>query len=251
MLKGFTPKNHKYPALSLTFARNLHPIRYSFMNRLILFCSVTLLLLSCKNGCNNNSAETKPEKTKDLLQMDQTNPAELRTLDSIPIPQVKDTTGKDEEYKDSLVFAQVFQLAGNRLASAEMKRNYQSLGDFAPEGILKFYGGKDRYISRLKQADSGVAAYKKVLVGPVKMVKAAKDDNGYASAWYCLIPVRSYATRNGQEVVDMSWLGGEAGINNKKVHFMNVSGVPREKILQVMPNLSVVLDEAAAEGMLP
>jgi hypothetical protein len=63
--------------------------------------------------------------------------------------------------------------------------------------------------------------------------------------------VRSYATRNGQEVVDMSWLGGEAAINNKKVHFMNVSGVPREKILQVMPNLSVVLDEAAAEGMLP
>ena len=222
--------------------------RFYSMNRLLCSALFCILLAACQNGCNQKVKDAEPEKKrKTLAEIDQTNPAELRELDSIPLPVIKDTTGKEEEFKDSLVFARIFQQAGNSFARAEMKRDYKALASFAPAGVLKYYGGENNYIKRLQAKDSGVAPYGKILIGPLKLLAAAKDDQGYASAWYCLTPVRSYASNNGNEVVDMFWLGGEADIKSKKVTFINVSRIDRNKLLQVMPNLSIVLDRAEAE----
>lgn len=218
------------------------------MHRLISIALLCIVFSACNKGCNKEIDKEKilPKK-RTLAELDQTNPAELRELDSIPVPAVKDTAGKDEEYKDSLVFASLFQQEGNRFARAEMQRDYKTLAYFAPEGVLKYYGGAAGYIKRLQTKDSGVAPYNKILIGPVKLLAPAKDDQGYASAWYCLTPVRSYADANGNKMVDMFWLGGEAEIKNKKVSFINVSRIDRNKLLQVMPNLSIVLDMAEGE----
>lgn len=217
------------------------------MYRLIYSLLVCVLLTTCKNGCNTETKGPPQKKKKTLAEIDQSNPAEFLELDSIPLPVVSDTTGKDDEFKDSLVFAFVFQQQGNRFARAEMSRDYQTLASFAPAGVLKYYGGTENYIRRLQTKDSGVAPYSKILIGPVKLMAPAKDDQGFSSAWYCLTPVRSYSSTNGNQLVDMFWLGGEADIKTRKVTFINVSRIDRNKLLQVMPNLSIVLDMAEVE----
>ena len=96
----------------------------------------------------------------------------------------------------------------------------------------------------MKMSDDGRPEYEKILAGPIQRIAPATDDNGFAAAWYCLIPVRSYRKdAQGKEIVDLSWLGGQCDIKNQKVYFLNVTGLSREKITQVMPDLTFVLDK--------
>lgn len=209
-----------------------------------LLLTPALLLFSCQgnNSDHKNESDTKTPDTAAVPITDDTDPLLLKKLDSVPLPQVKDTAGMDETGKDSLYFAWLFQKEANRLGRAETGRDYQTLASFAPEGVLKKFGGRNQYISRLKAADENREPYEKILNGPVKRVAPAVDEEGFSGAWYCLMPVRAYRQVEGREVVDMMWLGGQADLGSKKVVFLNVTNLSREQIMQVMPDLRFVLD---------
>lgn len=209
----------------------------------------TLLVWSCQSGSQNKEDDnTSQAKQSDSLAINlpeiQNNPIALKKLDSIPVPALKDTAGKDETGKDSLKFARVFQLAANRLCRAEKDKDYEGLARFTPPSILKFYKNKSAYIERMKMSDENRPQYAKILAGPIRSIAPAADDQGFAAAWYCLLPVRSYRRdAQGNEVVDMSWIGGQCDIKDQNVYFLNVTGLSREQITQVMPDLTFVLDK--------
>lgn len=208
-----------------------------------------LLLYSCQGNSKEKKDDTDAilPDTAAVRIADDADPLLLKKLDSIPLPGIKDTAGLDETGKDSLYFAWLFQKEANRLGRAEMARDYQTLAAFAPEGVLKRFGGRDQYISRLKAADENRTSYEKILNGPVKRVAPAVDDEGFSGAWYCLMPVRAYRQIEGREVVDMMWLGGQADLGSKKVVFLNVTNLSREQIMQVMPDLRFVLDAESGQ----
>lgn len=215
-----------------------------------IYLAIGLIFIagSCKNGCRGSRTDKPDSQDTSAVQIsDYNDPRELRKLDSIPLPALADTAGMDETATDSLRFAWLFQKEANRLGRAELARDYAALASFAPEGVLKRFGGKDAYISRLKAADAERTAYTKVLNGPVKRVAPAVDEQGYSSAWYCLMPVRAYRMQDGKEVVDMMWLGGQASLNGGKAVFLNITSLSREQILQVMPDLRFVLDNEAGQ----
>ncbi len=217
------------------------------MNKPFLIGIILLILGSCQDGCNRKTdatARTKSDSLLSQLPAIQDNPAALRALDSIPPPTLKDTAGLDETGKDSIKYMRIFQLAANALCKAELDRNYELLAAFAPEGVIKRYGNKTKYIERLKSYDKDRPnIYKKILAGPAQRIAPATDDDGFAGSWYCLMPVRSYRTdASGKEVVDLSWMGGKTDLNGKNTCFLNVTRLSREQIQQVMPDLTFVLD---------
>ena len=220
------------------------------MNQAFTIIVCVAIAAACQSGKKDHEedktgAETRGTETETLVLPEiQNNPIALKKLDSIPLPSLKDTANKDETSKDSLKFTHMFQLAANRLCRAEKQKDYEELASFTPAAIIKFYKTKTAYIERMKMNDEGRPSYEKILAGPIQKIAPAMDDNGFAGAWYCLIPVRSYRKdAQGNEVVDMSWLGGQCDIKNKNVYFLNVTGLSREQIMQVMPDLTFVLDK--------
>ena len=206
-------------------------------------------MCSCQPGNKHNDAETEKSISKEdsltlILPEIQNNPVALKKLDSIPLPTLKDTVGKDETGKDSIKFTRLFQLAANRLCRAEKDKDYEELSTFTPASIIRFYKSRSAYIERMKMSDESRPQYDKILAGPIQKIAPAADDQGFAAAWYCLMPVRSYRRdAQGNEVVDMSWIGGQCDIKNQNVYFLNVTGLSREQIVQVMPDLTFVLDK--------
>jgi hypothetical protein len=221
-----------------------------FMHSTATILCCILLVFSCQSG-NQDSSTTDTvsnhsiqDKNGALLPEIQNNPVALKKLDSIPVPALKDTTGRDETGKDSIKFVRLFQLAANRLCRAEQEKNYIELASFTPEAIIRFYKSRQAYIKRMKMNDEDRPQYDKILAGPIQKIAPATDDQGFASAWYCLMPVRSYRKNaQGDDMVDVSWIGGQCDIQNQKVYFLNVTGLSREQIVQVMPDLTYVLDK--------
>ena len=210
---------------------------------LIVSALISILTVGCKNGCNKSSNEKAGDCAKSVsMEEIERNPIAAKSLDSIPLPNLKDTARLDETGKDSLKFAVRFQTAANKMAKAEMSKNYALLASFAPENIIKRMGGREAYINRMQKLDENRPAYDKVIAGPIKTVAPAVDDEGFSSAWYCLIPVRSYRKVDGKDVVDLSWLGGQADISGKGIYFLNVTNLSKEQIMQVMPDLRFVLE---------
>lgn len=212
------------------------------MRPLIHIIIASLLIGGCKNGCNSTANKNLSDTNSYVDPKELENPLVAKNLDSIPLPDLKDTGKLDETGKDSLIFSRKFQLAANQMAKAEMEKNYDVLANYAPENILKKMGGREAYIARMKELDKNRPVYGKIIAGPVKKVAPAVDDEGFSSAWYCLIPVRSYRSENGKELVDLSWLGGQANISGKGIYFLNVTNLSKEQISQVMPDLRFVLE---------
>ncbi|MFM7765263.1 MAG: hypothetical protein ACKO6I_06335 [Sphingomonadales bacterium] len=213
-----------------------------------IFLLFITFFAACQSGKKEKTEDGVNQQKADslalILPLIQNDPVALKTLDSIPVPSLKDTANKDETGKDSLRFSRTFQLAANRMCKAEKDKDYFELSAFTPQSIIQFYKSREAYIERMKMSDEGRPAYEKILAGPIQRIAPATDDNGFAAAWYCLMPVRSYRKdAQGGDVVDVSWLGGQCDIKNQTVYFVNVTGLSREKILQVMPDLTFVLDK--------
>lgn len=213
----------------------------SNMRLLIFTCTAIALLFSCQNGNKDQSSPTD-SNSHSLVDPMPNNPAQ--TIDSIQTPNLKDTAGLDEYAKDSLRMAIAFQIAANDLSRAFRNKDVIAYCKYSPPTLIKMFGGIEKYRSRVKESfEKNPVAFSRILSGPVKRVKAALDDDQYAHGWYCLIPVRRFTVENGQEVMEMQWLGGQTLDEGKNICFLDVTGKTREQIMQIMPDLRFVLDE--------
>lgn len=225
---------------------------YKIKNQILGMAALmlTVVLFSCGSGKDaedKKAGEDKVPKSPQqiLSELNLNDHNDVYKLDSIPVVRNKDTAGMEEESKDSLVFSARFQEEANRLSRAEKNKDYKTIVAYVPPEVIKFYGTKENLVERLRKidAENRVPKYEKVISGPVKKIAASKDDQGYASFWYCLMPVRSFYTdASGKHAVDLRWLGGEIDVEGKTVYFLDITDKSREKIMQVMPGLTVVLD---------
>lgn len=219
--------------------------------RRIYLVLVPLLIFSCKNGCNK-TGKTETEGS-DTTQTS-TGPGGIKnindpmTADSIVPPSLKDTAKFTELYdKDSLRMAIAFQLAANEMCKVLKQKNAEGFVKFTPPAVIKVFGGEEKFVANLKKGfaeESGTID--RIVAGPVKRAAASTDDQGYSHGWYCLIPVRRFVQQGGEVVMELQWFGGQTLDEGKKIHFMNVTKVPRDKIINLMPDLALVLDQEAS-----
>lgn len=218
----------------------------------LLLLAVVVIYIWQSPKAGDPEKEKKDSATKSiseiLQKVDVSDSRQLYALDSIPVMPIQqnDTSGTDEETKDSILFARKFQLAANALSKAENEKNYSKIVSYVPPGLINKYGSAAALAERLKSKDANSTApkYEKVISGPVKKLAPDLDDKNEAGYWYCLMPVRSYFKKpDGSLQIDMRWLGGEIDVDGKHIYFLDITGKSREKILQVMPGLTVVLDK--------
>ena len=197
-----------------------------------------IILLLFLSACSNSTPK-KDENGVLKTDTESTSPYS----DSIIPPSLKDTLGLDEYGKDSLKMCVAFQLAANKLSRAYMEKDVLTYSSFTPPEILKMYGGPEKYRSRVKELLSqDHVEFDHIISGPVKRVQAAVDNDGFAHGWYCLMPVRNYIKKDGK--MEMQWLGGQTLDGGKTIYFLDITGKPKEQILQIMPDLvHFVLDQ--------
>lgn len=199
---------------------------------------VLLILGSCSgsdsgNDSGNDSGDTLKPVSNDPL-----------TADSIAPTSLKDTANLDEYGKDSLKMSAAFQHAANVLSKAYQNRDVVTYSQFTPPVVIKMYGSPEAYRSKVREfmmRDTPV--FDRVVSGPVKRVQAAVDNEGYGHGWYCLMPVRRFRKKGGKDVMEIQWLGGQTLDMGKTIYFLDVTGKPREQIMQIMPDLRFVLDQ--------
>jgi hypothetical protein len=168
------------------------------------------------------------------------------TADTLAPTKVTDTAGLDEYGKDSLKLSALFQHAANDLSQAYLKKDAYTYAKYTPPVIIKTYGSADRYRAKVQEVlNSDPIVFDRIVSGPVKRIQAAVDDDGYGHGWYCLMPVRRFRNINGKPAMEIQWLGGQTLDMGKTIYFLDVTGKPREQILQIMPDLRFVLDKEA------
>jgi len=219
---------------------------------LLILC---FFLVSCKNGCNQT--KVNPQDSAIVLKVDsakffaeRNNPM---TADSIMPPSLKDTAKLDEYGKDSLRLGVAFQYAANEMCRVLKQKNAAAYVKFTPPAVLTKYGGEKKFMASLNrffQEETGEVD--RIVAGPIKRVAASTDDQGYSHGWYCLMPVRRFIRSNtGEVAMEMQWFGGQTLDAGKHIYFLNVTKVPRDKILSLMPDLRFVLDPEAEVQILP
>lgn len=197
---------------------------------------LTLFIAAC-SGSEKEVPETPPVVVDN-------NPM---TADSITPAQLKDTVGLDDYGKDSLRMSIYFQRAANALSQAYLTKDVPTYCKYSAPVLVNAAGGMSAYMQRVREKvfDNNYLTYDRLVTGPAKRIGAAIDDQGYAHGWYCLMPVRRFRHEGGKEIMEVQWLGGQSLDMGKHIYFLDVTGKPREAILQVMPDLRLILDQEA------
>lgn len=191
-------------------------------------------------SCTGNKPST--DEKSGVEQKNNSAANDPMIADSITPSSVKDTQMLSEYGKDSLKMSAAFQRAANGMARSLKAHDALAYTAYTPPTILQKFGGKERFVQSLRSNfEAEKRQVERVVAGPIKNIAAALDDQGYEHGWYCLMPVRQFLNEDGKKVMEMQWFGGQS-LNGKDFYFINITDIPREHILQIMPDLRYVLD---------
>lgn len=145
--------------------------------------------------------------------------------------------------KDSVKLSIAFQRAANELGIAYLNKDVNGYAKFCLPAIEKMAGGPAGYRAKLQSIfqDKTATQYFKILSGPIQRTRASLDDQGYLQGWYCLMPVKMFRREAGKVMEDIKWMGGQTLDEGKTIYFIDITNVPPESIMQIMPDLKVVL----------
>ena len=162
--------------------------------------------------------------------------------DTVVPVSTTDTAGLDLVQIDSLKMLSAFQRAANRYSQAFLAKNADVCAEYALPAMVKANGGLDKYKQKLQRfftADPVVPD--RVVAGPVERIGPKLDKEGYGHGWYCIMPVRRYITVNGKQMLDVQHMAGQTLDEGKNIYFIDITGMPWEKIKQVMPDLDFLI----------
>jgi hypothetical protein len=208
--------------------------------QLVICALLCIGLFSCGQESKDSTTDTT-QATKDPYA----NAAPgSETPVGIAPPNLEDTSKiSDPLAKDSLKLTVAFQKAANELGAAYLRKDVNGYAKFCLPAIEKMAGGPAAYRSKLQTIfqDKNATQYFKILSGPIQRTKASLDDQGYLQGWYCLMPVKMFRRESGKVLEDIKWMGGQSLDEGKTIYFIDITNVPPENIMQIMPDLKVVL----------
>ncbi len=209
-----------------------------------LLCKVILMSVCyCFIACSNHVGEDTTVKNK-VAKIAQATPVlpGTETPDGIAPIHYADTMGKDLYGKDSVKMSILFQLAANDLGKSYLNKDAKTYAKFTLPSIVKANGGRTNYIQKLQsEFSSDPERIVKILSGPIHRTKALLDEKGFGNGWYCLMPVNIFRKEGTNIKQEMGWMGGQSLDEGKTIYFIDISNMPKEKIMQIMPDLRCVL----------
>ena len=207
---------------------------------LALLCILGLGMFGCGQESNDDHSDSANSNTDPYANA----AAGSETPAGIAPPKYTDTLKfSDPLAKDSVKLSIAFQRAANELGAAYLNKDVNGYAKFCLPAIEKMAGGPAGYRAKLQSIfqDKKATQYFKILSGPIQRTKASLDDQGYLQGWYCLMPVKMFRREAGKVMEDIKWMGGQTLDEGTTVYFIDITNVPPENIMQIMPDLKVVL----------
>lgn len=190
---------------------------------------VILVFFSCQNNAEH-SENTEVKRDNDTVAV-----VDIQKID----------TSKMESFSvDSLKMCASFQTAANEFTTGYKLKNVAIYAKYLHPSIVNMNGGiekfKQKLVSYVKQ---DTAQYRKMVTGPVKRVEAAIDPRGKVTGWYCLMPVQRWPLYGNKNEIKVQWLAGQSLDHGQHIYFIDITGIPKEKIYQIMPDFHFLLDK--------
>lgn len=208
--------------------------------RFALFCFLGLGMFGCGQESNDSNKDSANVSTDPYLNA---APGSETPAGIAPLKYTDTLKFSDPLAKDSVKLSIAFQRAANELGAAYLNKDANGYAKFCLPAIEKMAGGPAAYRAKLQSIfqDKKATQYFKILSGPIQRIKASLDDQGYLQGWYCLMPVKMFRRESGKVMEDIKWMGGQTLDEGKTVYFIDITNVPPESIMQIMPDLRVVL----------
>lgn len=168
------------------------------------------------------------------------------TVAVIDLNQI-DTTNLASLSVDSIKMCAAFQTAANEFTTGYKNKDAKIYVKYSHPAIVKMNGGMDKFIAKVS-SNMKMDTFKlaKMITGPVKRVEPAVDPKGKVAGWYCLMPVRLWITNNPKDF-RVQWLAGQTLNMGRDIYFIDITGKPKEKIYQLIPDFHFVLDKELAK----
>ena len=192
-----------------------------------IFISV---LAACQGNLKENEADAPIDnRDKDTFAVVQINPNDTAKMESFSV--------------DSLKMCVAFQIAANEFTTGYKMKNVPIYAKYLHPSIVKMNGGLESFKSKIKTyIAQDTIQFSKMITGPVKRVEAAIDPKGKVTGWYCLMPVRRWPLYTRKEI-KVQWLAGQSLDHGRNIYFIDITGVPKEKIYQIMPDYHFLMEK--------
>lgn len=188
---------------------------------------------SCQGNKKEASDETVSARDKDTVAVIDLNQIDTASLESLSV--------------DSLKMCAAFQTAANEFTTGYKNKDAKIYVKYSHPAIVKMNGGMDKFIAKVGPfMKLDTFKFAKMITGPVKRVEPAVDPKGKVAGWYCLMPVRRWITNNPKDF-RVQWLAGQTLNMGKDIYFIDITGIPKEKIYQLIPDFHFVLDKELAK----
>lgn len=162
--------------------------------------------------------------------------------DTVVPVSLADTVGLELIEIDSIKMLSAFQRAANRYSQAFLAKNAEVCAEYALPAMIQANGGIEKYKNKLNAyfARDPIVP-DRVIAGPVERIGPKLDKEGYGHGWYCIMPVRRYITVEGKQMLDVQHMAGQSLDEGKHIYFIDITGMPWEKIEQVMPDIDFLV----------
>ena len=196
-----------------------------------LSIAILVVLAACQgNGNENEEVAIENNRDKDTVAVVKINPDDTANLESFSV--------------DSLKMCVAFQTAANEFTTGYKMKNVPIYAKYLHPSIVKMNGGIDAFKSKIKTyIAQDTMQFSKMITGPLKRVEAAIDPKGNVTGWYCLMPVRRWPMFGNKREIKVQWLAGQSLDHGKNIYFIDITGVPKEKIYQIMPDYHFLMEK--------
>lgn len=195
----------------------------------LILISTIVLIFACQNNSKN-----------DQIVDDQRDHDTVAVVDLTHV----DTSRLASFSVDSLKMCVAFQTAANEFTTGYKLKNIATYAKYSHPTIVKMNGGLESFKRRMSElVKSDTQKFAKMLTGPVKRVEAAIDPKGNITGWYCLMPVQRWPMKGKNNEIKVQWLAGQSLDRGKTIYFVDITGIPQEKIYQLMPDYHYLLDK--------
>ncbi len=189
------------------------------------------LLAACQGNVKENDAIVPSDnRDKDTVEVVKINPNDTANMESFSV--------------DSLKMCAAFQTAANEFTTGYKMKNVPIYAKYLHPSIVKMNGGIEAFKSKIKTyIYQDTMQFSKMITGPVKRVEAAIDPKGKVTGWYCLMPVRRWPMYGNKKEIKVQWLAGQSLDYGRNIYFIDITGVQKEKIYQIMPDYHFLLEK--------
>lgn len=186
-------------------------------------------------ACQGNKKEVETvtdNRDKDTVAVIDLNKIDTSKLESLSV--------------DSLKMCAAFQTAANEFTTGYKNKDAKIYVKYSHPAIVKMNGGIDNFIAKVGPfMKLDTFKFAKMITGPVARVEPAVDQKGKVAGWYCLMPVRRWINNNPKDF-RVQWLAGQTLNMGKEIYFIDITGIPKEKIYQLIPDFHYVMDKELA-----